>query len=150
MPDHRRVWRASAWQRAGAALAVVIMFLPAVGATWGSVELTGGGPFDTAAGAWIIAVTIAAGFWRFAFVPYVAVEDDALVVQNPLRRRRLAYSEVTSVRTTDWPGLVVETSTQGEIRAWAIQKSNWGRWRNKPARADEVAEAIRSRLRVAD
>ena len=94
---------------------------------------------------WVGAVPIALGAWRLALVPYVLVGAAEITVQNPFSKVTLQYSQVRRVRA-GYYGLTLVLADGRSVTAWAVQKSNWARWRHSPTRADEVADAITAHL----
>jgi hypothetical protein len=94
---------------------------------------------------------IALGVWRWAFVPYVALRKDDMVVQNWMFHEVVPYSSITSVRPTRG-GLAVFTDDAylAECTVSAVQKAPISQWSNARTRADDVAEAIMARVNAAD
>lgn len=93
---------------------------------------------------WCTVAVIALGFWRWAFVPYVALTADGVVVQNALRRVTVAWSDISRVYPGS-AGLAIYRRSGGAVIAWAVQKSNAKIWLHKRSRADFVAETIMAR-----
>jgi ABC-type transport system involved in cytochrome bd biosynthesis fused ATPase/permease subunit len=91
------------------------------------------------------AVIIVIGVWRWAFVPYVALTDQGVEVQNRLLRASVPYSDISEVRG-GYYGLTIVTKRDEIVTAWAVQKSNWARWTKKQTRADAVRAAIMARV----
>jgi len=89
----------------------------------------------------VIAVAAVAGFWLFGLRPYIRLDDHEIVVQNPIRRVRLALDHVTAVRPS-YSGLVIDLNWNRAVTAWAVQKSNVSYWTEGKGRADMVAETL--------
>jgi Bacterial PH domain len=86
---------------------------------------------------------LALGAWRLAFVPYVSVSSPGVIVQNPISRRTVPYSDIAEVRT-GYYGLVLRLKSGQAVICWAIQKSNVAKLGRVFTRGDEVADAIRA------
>lgn len=136
-PVSETTWRVSGAGRVSAVLLVVIWVALAA-------ALSADGNW-AAAVLGVIAVIGACGAWRWAFVPYVAVGPDGVRVQNAFTKVTLSYSEIRQVRV-GYYGLVLLLTNGGAVTAWAVQKSNWARWRHTTTRADHVGAAITARL----
>lgn len=94
---------------------------------------------------WLMVPLIALGVWRWAFVPYIALDPVGVVVQNRIGKVTVPYSQIRDVRT-GYSGLTLKLDNGSSVTAWAVQKSNWARWRKLRTRSDEVADAIRMHL----
>jgi hypothetical protein len=137
--DAPDVWRVRPAARVGAVILVTAMLAVAVGVSVGgeaaSVQLV----------LWAVVVLLSLGVWRWSFAPYIELTLSEVVIQNPLVRRTVGYSEVDEVRS-GIGGLEVKRRAGKPIAVWAVQKSTWARPSRRSARIDEVAEAIRDRL----
>jgi hypothetical protein len=98
-----------------------------------------------AAGLWCSLAFIAVAVWRYAFVPYVTLTADALVIQNPYRSRTIAYGEISRARASSY-GILIRRRQGFGISAWAVQKSNYARTAGRHTRADDLVEAIMLRV----
>jgi hypothetical protein len=76
-------------------------------------------------------------------VPYVALTDQALVVQNPLSRTVVPYAAIVQVKA-GYYGVRIRRHDGTSVAIWAIQKSNAASLTKKHTRADEVVEAIQN------
>ena len=131
------IWRASALGLWCARLALVAV-------TVGAIVTFGFAVGTESAGNGILCVfllLVAAGLWRCGLYPRVVLTPTELTIQNPLRTHRVPLSQIVAA-AGDWSGVVVTTAGGREVAAWAIQKSNLAKWRNRPTRADKAADAI--------
>lgn len=131
------VWRVTAVGRFGAVAISVVWLALAVGFTVGnepSVVLL-----------WVAFAAIMIGAWRWAFVPFIALTDTGVVIQNRLLRATVAYADIAAVQP-GYSGLTITRRSGGSVTAWAVQKTNMKRWQGREdTRADQVAGAIRAR-----
>lgn len=51
---------------------------------------------------WVALTMLAICIWLLTFRPFIAVDDDAVVLQGPLRRTRMLRDEVAEVGPTVW------------------------------------------------
>jgi hypothetical protein len=94
---------------------------------------------------WVLAVLVILGVWRWFMVPYVALTPDRLVVRGAFARRTVGYGTIRGVH----PGLYgvrIETEDQGEVNAWAVQKSKFSELTHRHTRADDVVDEIMDRV----
>jgi hypothetical protein len=82
-----------------------------------------------------------------AFRPHITVTSTGLVVQSPIQRANMKFADILWVRP-GYYGLLIRTRDGRVVSAWAVQKSNAARWAKKRTRADDVADAIISRMPV--
>jgi hypothetical protein len=94
---------------------------------------------------WISFALVVLGIWRWAFFPCIALTPEAVIVQNRLTKRSVPYSTIVGVKAGFY-GLRLLTKDHNDVTAWAVQKSNEAKWAHRQTRADEVAEAIMSRV----
>ncbi len=97
---------------------------------------------------WLVCVLVMAVIWRCYLVPYIALRSDCVEVQGAFARRSVPYSAIRNVR----PGLYgvrIETTDQGDVVAWAVQKSTFSEWLHRETRADVVVAEIMDRVRAA-
>lgn len=133
-------WRVRPAGRAGAVLVVLVWTALAVGIS------AGGASVGVATTIWCCVPILAACAWRWAFVPYVALEPGVLLVQNRLGRcHRIAYTDVAMINA-GYYGLTIRRHSGPRVVAWAVQKSNVASWTHKPTRADAIADTIRARI----
>ena len=94
---------------------------------------------------WLVCVLVMAAIWRCYLVPYIALRSDCVEVQGAFTRRSVRYSDIRHVR----PGLYgvrIETTKQGDVVAWAVQKSTISEWFHRDTRADVVVAEIMDRV----
>lgn len=135
-----KVWRVTSAGRIGGA---------ALGTCWLALVfgLTVGGSVTSGAIAlfWITLAIVIVGIWRWAFVPYIALTPDGVIVQNRLTKRSVPYAAIAEVESGFY-GLRLVTKDHDVVTAWAVQKSNASKWTHRSTRADEVAAAITTRV----
>ena len=90
---------------------------------------------------WCVTILVALGAWRWAFVPYVALGSESLVVQNRVLRSTVMYSNIASARP-GYGGVIIEKRDGTRTCAWAVQKSNAARASGTRTRADDLVDAI--------
>jgi hypothetical protein len=83
--------------------------------------------------------------WRWAFVPYVTLTGDAVVVANALMTHRVPLEKIKTVEP-GYHGLIIRERDGDAQVAWAVQKANWMRWTPQRTRSDDVADAIMDRV----
>ena len=136
---HDTVWRASVAGRFWAVACVACWLALVAGAT------AGGAPGGEVALLWLSLAAVAVGAWRWSFVPFVALTDSGVVVQNPFRRTTLAYADIATASSGSY-GLTITRRSGGSVAVWAVQKSGRRRRQAKSeSPADEVAKAIGTR-----
>ena len=93
---------------------------------------------------WPIGITgfAAVLVYLFALRPYVRVEEDYLVIVNPVRRHRLALRDIREIMPT-YSGIEV-SGVDRRVRAWAVQKSNLADMLGRTTRADAVVRELES------
>jgi hypothetical protein len=79
--------------------------------------------------------------WRYALVPFVAVSREALIVRNPLVKRRIPWSEIASC-VPSYYGLQIGTHNGRTVTAVAIPKGNLSLWLNRLTRPDRICQLI--------
>jgi hypothetical protein len=97
---------------------------------------------------WALALGIMACVWRWYLVPYVALTADHLEVQGAFAHRRVGYRSIRGVKPGTI-GLQVETTKEGSVLVWAVQRSTLSGRRHQQSRADEVAAEIMARVESA-
>lgn len=102
----------------------------------------GATPSDSFSG-FVIIVGVGAAYWLFGLRPHVELTDDAVIVQNPLRRSVLGLGSITEVRAS-YGGLIFDVHWNRAVTAWAVQKTNLAGWVGRRTRADEIAERLRT------
>lgn len=141
MPAETQIWRVTPAGRVIAVVVVLGFVVVAAGVT------VGGTSPGIAVILWCATVAIGIGAWRWAFVPYVALTPDGVVVQNMFDRVEVPYPDIALVGVS-YAGLTIRRGSGGRlVVAWAVQKSNFARWMRRRTRADDVADAIRARAR---
>ncbi len=55
---------------------------------------------------WVCTVVVAVGAWSWAFRPFLAVNDEGVIVQNPLSRYEIAWADIRSV-TPGYYGIAI-------------------------------------------
>ncbi len=137
MPS-RRVWRA-----APATLAVVGLFCVAAGVCIPVLaylvllrEQSPAVPIFL-----VVLAVFALGYgWRFGLHPSLRADEHGVVVNNPGRRVRFGWSEIT-VLAPGGNGLVVGSESD-RAEAWCIQKSRWAARRGRRTRADRIVDEL--------
>ena len=94
---------------------------------------------------WCVTIFVALGAWRWAFVPYVALGSESLVVQNRLLRSTVMYRNIASARA-GYYGVTIEKRDGTRTCAWAVQKSNVARAGGTRTRVDDLVDAIMLRV----
>jgi hypothetical protein len=138
--DEVALWRVRSTARAAAGVLMGAFVIVAIGV---SAE---GEAIGVQLAIWGAVVVLGFGVWRWSFAPYIELTQTEVVVQNPLVRRTILYAEVDDVRTAIG-GLEVRRHVGKPVAVWAVQKSTWAMPSRRTARIDEVADAIRGRLR---
>lgn len=134
------VWRVTVVGRAVGLLVCVGWFALALG-----ISLGGGVGTAIPIILWAAFVVVVFGAWRLAFVPYVALRDDAVEIQNRVLHRTVAYRDIEDV-IAGYGGLTLRLKGGDVTTAWAVQKSNIARWtKNDRTRADSLVRAILAR-----
>jgi len=134
------VWRVTQIGRIGASVLGAIWLALVVGVT-----VEGNVGAGVVALLWIVLAVIIVGIWRWAFVPYVALAVEGVIVQNRITHRTVPYTAIVEVKS-GYYGLRLLTKDHDMITAWAVQKSNASRWAHRSTRSDEVADAIMARV----
>jgi hypothetical protein len=78
--------------------------------------------------------------WRFGLRPRIMAEVDGVSVRNPGAETFVPWVRVVHA-SAGYSGITIRTS-DGEVTAWAVQKSNLARWLHRGTRADDVADFI--------
>jgi hypothetical protein len=78
--------------------------------------------------------------WRIGIHPRISATPSALIIVNPLGRQALDWAAITGVKP-GYDGMVIST-TYGEFRAWAVQKSNVAKWLGRHTRADSICQEL--------
>jgi Bacterial PH domain len=133
------VWRVDEPVRRLAVAVTVLFVLIALGATAIGLSVAGSVVM------WVLAVLVVLSVWRWYMVPYVAVTPDCVVVRGVFARRTVDYDAIRLAR----PGLYgvrIETTDQGTVTAWAVQKSKFSEWTHRRTRADNVVAQIMERV----
>lgn len=136
------VWRVDEPVRRLAVAVSIFFIVIALGST--AVGLVAAG----AVVMWGLALLVTLSVWRWYMVPYVAVTPEALVVRGVFSRRTVDYDAIRRAR----PGLYgvrIETTDQGSVTAWAVQKSKFAEWTHRHTRADDVVAEIMDRVHEA-
>lgn len=133
-----QVWRVARGQRVGSIVLVVVWLALAVGFTLGGVT-TG-----VIVMVWCVVPLLMLMAWRFSFVPHVALTPSSVVVTNRIGKTTIPYADIAAVHP-GYYGTMIKRRSGGAVVAWAVQKPNWATWFKKRTRADELADAIRSR-----
>jgi hypothetical protein len=102
----------------------------------------GATPSDSFSG-FVIIVGVVVAYWLFGLRPRVELTDDAVIVQNPLRRSVLDLGSITEVRAS-YGGLIFDVRWHRAVTAWAVQKTILAGWVGRRTRADEIAERLRT------
>jgi hypothetical protein len=139
LPEGADVWLVPSGSRTAATVVTVGWCVLAAGVT-----LSGGAAGDDLL-LWVIAVAIAVIAWRWSFVPYVALTQDAVIVQNMFNRVEVPYTDIESVAVS-YSGVTIRRAEGRPVVPWAVQKSGRATLMHKESRADELAAAIRDRL----
>ena len=80
---------------------------------------------------WIILSLLAFACWQWAFVPYVALTTDEVVVQNRFDHRSIPYAHIVDVKP-GYGGVHLMTKDRDvDVVAWAVQKSNLKKWQRE-------------------
>ena len=108
-----------------------------------------GSPPGVAPLIWCAAAVVLLLSWRLGFVPFIEARPEALVIQNPLRRREFAWSAIERVKPTYSGLLIIRKDGGWPTAAWAVQKSNFAVWTHRWTRADEVTEVLMARVQAA-
>jgi hypothetical protein len=101
--------------------------------------------FPKAAVLWVLALGAMLCMWRWCLVPYVALTSEHLEVQGVFSQRSVDYGSISRV-TPGAMGLQVETTEDGSILIWAIQKPKVAEWLHQKTRADDIAAEIMERV----
>jgi hypothetical protein len=136
-----QIWRVRPFGRFGSLVVAAGSIILAAGITFGATHEGLG----VVAVLWIYASMVSVGVWRGAFVPYIAVMPEAVVIQNPIVRLKVPWTDITGAGS-GYYGLRIERKSGNSITAWAVQKSNTARWGHKRVRADDVANVIMERV----
>lgn len=134
-----QVWRVDEPVRRLAVTVSVLFVVIALGSTAIGVSAVGSVVM------WALAILVGLAVWRWYMVPYVAVTSDGVVVRGVFARRTVDYDAIRLAR----PGLYgvrIETTDQGTVTAWAVQKSKFAEWTHRRTRADGVVAAIMERV----
>jgi hypothetical protein len=91
---------------------------------------------------------VAVGLWRGGVRASLTLTEQELLIKNPIRTYRVPLIDVTSA-TPGYSGIVITTSSDENVCAWAVQKSNIADWSGWRTRADDVAAVISEAARVA-
>ena len=79
----------------------------------------------------------------FAHAKVIATAD-GLIISNPFRGdQRIKWSEIVDIKPDRL--LIITTTDDRKLIAWAIQKNGWNRWRHERTQADEAIDQM-SRL----
>ena len=90
---------------------------------------------------WLLVLLILLTVWRWYLLPYIGLAHDALVVQGAFVQRSARYADIRDARPGMY-GLRIETTGEGSMRAWAVQKSQLSEWRGRDTLADIIAAEI--------
>jgi hypothetical protein len=127
----------------GLALVVSIFFvLVALGSTVVGLAIAG------VVFMWALTILIVLSVWRWYIVPYVALTPERVVVRGVFARHTVDYDAIRLARPGSH-GVRIETTSQGAVTAWAVQKSKFAEWTHQRTRADEVATEIMERVQDA-
>ncbi len=139
VPPGSQIWRVRPIGRV-ASVGVVLI--------WGVAAAAGSGDRSVSAvGAsvlWVALILVAVAVWRWAFVPFVALTPNELVIQNASSRSTIRYAEIVGAKA-GYYGVWIQKRDGTRVRAWAVQKSNAARVAGRHTRADDLIEAIRLR-----
>ena len=94
---------------------------------------------------WAIFVFVILEVWGLAFRPFLAVSNEGVVVQNPLDRVSIPWTDIQSV-VPGYYGIAIRTNDGRIVTVRAVQKPNIANWSGRRARADQVAELLCSRI----
>jgi hypothetical protein len=98
---------------------------------------------------WATPLVLAAGgvgvwlAWRTFKWPAVLTSPEGVTVRNPFSSELIMWSDLVEAHG----GRLLElTAADGrQVRAWAVQNSNWSHLRNHAGYADEVADLLNHR-----
>ncbi|HEY5848633.1 MAG TPA: GNAT family N-acetyltransferase [Microlunatus sp.] len=89
----------------------------------------------------VVLAVFALGYgWRFGLHPSLRADEHGVVVNNPGRRVRFGWSEIT-VLAPGGNGLIVGSESD-RAEAWCIQKSRWAVRRGSRTRADRIVDEL--------
>jgi hypothetical protein len=134
------MWRVGLVGRIGAVGLCALWLALAVGVTLG-----GGVGVGVFVVMWASFVCLCLGVRYWAFVPYIALTETAVVIQNRMSSARIDYREIASAHSGD-AGITIVRRDGTRVNGWAVQKSNAAKWTNKTTRSDQVVAAITSRI----
>ena len=83
---------------------------------------------------------------QWAFVPYVALTADEVVVQNRFDHRSIRYVHIVDVKPGYGGVLFMTKDRDVDLIAWAVQKSNLKKWQHEHTRADDLVDAVKARM----
>jgi hypothetical protein len=83
---------------------------------------------------------------QWAFVPYVALTADEVVIQNRFDRRLIPYAQIVDVKPGYGGVLFTTKDDDMGVVAWAVQKSNLKKWQHEHTRADDLVDAVKARM----
>src|SRR4051812_47010847 len=66
---------------------------------------------------WAATGLVVVGVWRSAFVPYIALTERGVVVQNPLLRSNVPYADIASV-DPGYYGITIRRRRGDAVTAW--------------------------------
>jgi hypothetical protein len=136
-PD--QVWRTSRAFRVTLAV-IVVAFLA-------FIAIATAGDASSVGPACVAAALVTVYTWAVAFRPYVEMTADAVVVQNPVRRRTIPLASIADVGLHRKAVLTIWTTDGRSVRAFAVQNGVVALLLRRRGRGDEVATAIRHRAR---
>ena len=140
-PGASQVWRGGKGGRVAAVVAGGGWLAFAFGALVAGASIGG---FLAYLGAFAV---IAVVLWRCYFVPFVAITDEALIVQTRLQRHVLPFDEVTSVEPGR-VGLVIRRRSQLPLVVFGVaSQPPWASWLKRTDRpAHRIARTIEGHL----
>lgn len=135
------VWRVSLAGRVAAVATTIFWLALVVGITVGGKAGAG-----LLALLWVILPSAVLVARQWAFVPYVALAADEVVIQNRFDRRSIPYAHIVDMKP-GYGGILFMTKDRDvDVVAWAVQKSNLKKWQNEHTRADDLVDAVKARM----
>jgi hypothetical protein len=84
--------------------------------------------------------------WRYGLHPLLGVNDNGVLVQNPIRSVFIPWRDVAGC-SPSYGGLVIRRRHGWPVVAWAVQKSRLAQRTGYRVRADAVADYIEARAK---
>lgn len=94
----------------------------------------------------LVPLAIIATLWLAlsAFVPYIRLGPNEVVVRNLFTRVSLRYEDI-AMASPGYYGITIRAKSGKVVLARAVQKANASSWTKKHVRADEVVEELLNR-----